>query len=309
MLQSLSVNIKPSIGSSQFTWSHEFRSALWWWEMQKVEVHSTQISTVQVFECCYAIVFVNLDELGFPVPLNAFGLDNWFKRIRKLGVVREHVDRSWVPLNASLVTYSILAESLLWQVHHLLGRTATLDRHSRQGKKSITTFEFFSHQRRFVGTFEVVNRRSGCLIALKSFFRSLDQVPSELGAGSNDQVLVSNFSTIVERDLILIRLEWGHTFLAPVDSRLLSEEFLLWSHNKLVFNAFSVLSWAINATTNHRVSGLVMMLKLWVEDCHITVVDFIVFHQLSWNGVATGASTDNSNSGLHWWERSLKQVW
>jgi hypothetical protein len=62
--------------------------------MQKVEVHSTQISTVQVFECCYAIVFVNLDELGFPVPLNAFGLDNWFKRIRKLGVVREHVDRS-----------------------------------------------------------------------------------------------------------------------------------------------------------------------------------------------------------------------
>lgn len=154
--------------------------------MQKVEIYIGHITAVQVFESCDAVILVDLNEVRFPVLLNAFGFADGAKSICEFSIIREHIDCSSVPLDAGLVTHTILAECFLRQIHHLGGCTSALNWHGWQCKQSITAFELFSHDRCLVCTLKIINGGCWSLVAIKSFFRSFNHVPSELGASSNN---------------------------------------------------------------------------------------------------------------------------
>ena len=297
VLEGVDIDIKPVVIKGKFTGANELRSSLRRDDVQKIKLLLN--CTILVRESGDTVVFVDLLELVHQVKVDVLAHALLEESITVLITGREDNWSVTVVVDLSVVSYVVLSESRLTEVHDLLGSTAALKRELRACEDSLAATESFSEDRCLVGTFKVVHgtNRSGNII--KSFLAAFDQVVTKLEAWVDDKIVICGLGTIAQSHLILAGVERCDSKLLPVDSGGLSDELVLGANNRAIFvMGFSPSSISKDTSSDHSVRSLVMMGLCGVKDSDVSSLDLACTGQLSDQGLTTATCADNSHFGV-----------
>ena len=242
-------------------------------EVQEVEVLMDQ-GTVGSGEGGDAVVFIDggqgVLEVLFNALLEADGVQGRVELIARW----EHDGRSSEELNTALISDSIFPESSLAKIQHFLWGATALDREDWACEDGITTTEALSQNGGLVGAFEGVHGTDRRFGIGQCFFRAFNFVESKRQTRVDDQKVVCCLGAIGHDQSVVVRVEASYTLLAPVDTWGTLKEIVLIADNPLFFVVrFRPSGISKDATCNHGVRCLVVVLALGVEDSDFVGVD------------------------------------
>ena len=209
-------------------------------------------------------------------------------------------------MNFRILAHAVLTEGFLTQVHNFLGSSSTFYRHNWESKDCLPAFKIFTQYWCFVSSTESKDWASRAIRILDSLFRARNQIPSQRESRRNHQIFVAHNSSIGQSNLIVLRLKGFYSRRHPPSTWTSPEHISLITNNILRLFTFCLCSIANYASSNKRISRLVMMFLSRVKDGNFMTLDCSGSDKLWSYAKASGARTNNSNLSMHAWEGSLK---
>ena len=120
-------------------------------------------------------------------------------------------------------------------------------------------------------------------------------VKSQSEARIDDKHIVGCLGAVRKGDRVVIRLESVDSKLSPVEAWSLIKQVFLGSNDVPIFLRLGLLCIAEDASTNHCVGWLVMVLSFGIKNGDITCADLARSGKLSCKRLTAAAGTDDSN--------------
>lgn len=249
--------------------------------MQQVELSSSAVATLSLEN---GLVSVHLHQIRLEVCADLLLLNHLLQSLRILGNAK-HNSLSHVERNVGSISNTSLAQSFLSQIHDLLGSSSTLDGHRRLSEDGFASLELIDEGTELFSVLASVDGADHAVRVVKSLSCTLDLVPVELVARSDDQLVVSPLLTVLSHQLVLLGKHLR-------DSKLFDGDILMEERSGNFLGVFTL----VDSSSDHGPGGLVTVDTRGLEHSHMRLDEVFASDQVR-NKVETSRTSSNNANG------------